>query len=169
MTREEKVALLTECIREARSIEELADMLTERGLEMPEAGNVRASRCAASAQFSPAERIESAVSPVASVENWSGVTNGSEDKVIKALECCGDDQRCYGCPYTEESECYTKMSRDAHDIVVRQRVEIARLTKLCELRDRDNKDTTELLIEAEEQIKKLKIAMQMLSTQKKRP
>ncbi len=34
MTVNEKVALLTECIREARSIEELADMLTERGLEV---------------------------------------------------------------------------------------------------------------------------------------
>ena len=129
MTKEEKVQVLSGCIREARSIEELADMLTERGLEVKR----------------------------------------GDDKVTQALECCGDNQRCCDCPYTEESECYTKMSRDAHDIVVRQREEIARLTKLCELRDRDNKDTTELLIEAEEQIKKLKIAMQILSTQKKRP
>ena len=34
MTPEEKVKLLTDCIRAARSIEELANMLTERGLEV---------------------------------------------------------------------------------------------------------------------------------------
>lgn len=34
MRKEEKVQALSECIREARSIEELAERLTERGLEV---------------------------------------------------------------------------------------------------------------------------------------
>lgn len=50
MTKEEKVQVLSECIREARSIEELADMLTERGF-------VKVVRCKDCEHGQPQKRI----------------------------------------------------------------------------------------------------------------
>lgn len=42
-------------------------------------------------------------------------------KVIKALECCADDNSCYngGCPYKSDelTACTTKMSRDALTLI----------------------------------------------------
>ena len=40
MTREEKIRAITECLRLARSIEDLADMLSEHGVEVKRDGAV---------------------------------------------------------------------------------------------------------------------------------
>ena len=60
----------------------------------------------------------------------------TDNEIIKALECCytNDSNDCYKCPYTAESTaemfCDKKLTRDALDLINRQKAEIETLTKV---------------------------------------
>lgn len=55
----------------------------------------------------------------------------TDEEIIKALECCysNDSNDCYKCPYIAESTaemfCDKKLTRDALDLIKRQKAEIA--------------------------------------------
>lgn len=53
------------------------------------------------------------------------------EKVIKALECCGD-KICKHCPnYSEDIECSEKLIKEALDFIKLQQAEIERLKSIC--------------------------------------
>lgn len=54
------------------------------------------------------------------------------DKIIKALECCRDDNGCADCPYYDEKyeheqSCVDRLHKDAIDHIKRQQAEIEAL------------------------------------------
>lgn len=56
----------------------------------------------------------------------------SEKDIIKALECCGVNQSCEGCPFKNKGFCVGTVHAlltAAHDLVNRQKAEIERLEK----------------------------------------
>lgn len=56
----------------------------------------------------------------------------TDDKIIKALECCGID-RCDDCPcWTEELSCDHNLELLALDLINRQKAEIERLNALID-------------------------------------
>ncbi len=55
-----------------------------------------------------------------------------DEEIIKALECCMNGNNCGGCcPYDDEDdtceECTSKLTKDALDLINRQKAEIERL------------------------------------------
>ena len=51
------------------------------------------------------------------------------EKVIKALEICGSDKRCTGCPYYEE-HCSVALSNDALALLKEQEERIKQLESM---------------------------------------
>lgn len=52
----------------------------------------------------------------------------TDEEVIKALECCTTSADCEECPYYAHPVCNVARSKDALDLINRQRAEIADLT-----------------------------------------
>ena len=53
----------------------------------------------------------------------------SDNEIIKALECCGVNRDCVGCPKEKEPYgCYFKLCGGAFDLINRQKAEIEKLT-----------------------------------------
>ena len=92
----------------------------------------------------------------------------NEKHTIKGLECCtrgrksNDGRPCLECPYNEcnlvggtserqiKVTCQGWLMKDALALITSKEQEINRLEKLCALRDRDCKETQDLLYKAEE-------------------
>ena len=58
----------------------------------------------------------------------------TDKEIIKALECCGDEEElhwCTECPYYDKENdfCQEDLHRDALDLISRQQAEIERLQK----------------------------------------
>ncbi len=57
----------------------------------------------------------------------------NENEVIKALECCGVNRNCAGCPKEKEPYgCYFVLCGGALDLINRQKAVIERLTAMVE-------------------------------------
>lgn len=54
----------------------------------------------------------------------------TDNEIIKALECCGVDTSCEGCPYHDVSLCQDNLCKDALSLINRQKAEIERLQGL---------------------------------------
>ena len=88
----------------------------------------------------------------------------TDEEIVKALDICYNDVHCsVDCPYFNlngRNFCQDKeLYKDLKRIVLEhseQKAEIERLTKLAELRLRDNEDTCKLLLEKEKQVDELK-------------
>lgn len=48
----------------------------------------------------------------------------TDDEIIKALECCRDNSRCYTCPRLGMNCCMNLLMRNALDLINRQKGEI---------------------------------------------
>lgn len=58
-------------------------------------------------------------------------TTLSDDQIIFSLVCHEDwNGMCEQCPYTPSKACAVQLARNARELIIRQRTEIARLTKL---------------------------------------
>ena len=58
-----------------------------------------------------------------------------EKKVLKALECCSRDTRCYEegtCPLWQDIHCHTLLAIEARDLIKSKNAEIERLTEECD-------------------------------------
>lgn len=91
----------------------------------------------------------------------------NEKHIIKGLECCtrgrksNEGRPCLECPYNEcnlvggtrerqiKGTCQGWLMKDALALITSKYQEIERLEKLCALRDRDCKETQDLLYKAE--------------------
>ena len=63
----------------------------------------------------------------------------TDNKIIKALECCAEHPNCKNCPYVDKIGCVNLISKDSLDLIKRQKAEIARLqAKLNHTIDIDN-------------------------------
>lgn len=49
-----------------------------------------------------------------------------DNEIIKALDCCQKED-CYGCSYFHKEECTNFLTKDAFDLINRQKAEIERL------------------------------------------
>lgn len=53
----------------------------------------------------------------------------TDNKIIKALECCMLSQ-CKGCPYVAEPLCHEQNCRDARNLITRQKADLDKFTTL---------------------------------------
>ena len=51
----------------------------------------------------------------------------TDNEIIKALECCGINTCCSGCPYHDVSFCQDNVDRDVLSLINRQKAEISEL------------------------------------------
>lgn len=81
----------------------------------------------------------------------------TDNEIIKALECCADEiSRCYECPYESlrYSECYELITRNAFDLINRQKAEIERLqSELSIWKDIAHRETIYVSIAKAEAVK----------------
>jgi hypothetical protein len=85
----------------------------------------------------------------------------TDEEIKKALECCCENNVCNECPLdylTFSSECASKLSINALDLINRQKAEIERLTTLAELgnkRANDYRVMRDRAVKAEKEIERL--------------
>jgi hypothetical protein len=51
----------------------------------------------------------------------------TDNKIVKALECCAEHPNCKNCPCVDKIGCVNLISKDALDLIKRQKAEIERL------------------------------------------
>ena len=97
----------------------------------------------------------------------------TDKEIITALEICKSSKSCRketGCPLRDCINCHTELAKRVLDLIHRlqsenaeQKAEIERLTKLAELREKDNDNTCKLLFEAEDKNAELQKQVDELS------
>lgn len=78
----------------------------------------------------------------------------TDDKIIKALQCCGSETTaltCYDCPLLDRGRpsCYFKNAKNALDLIERQKTEIDRLKTIVQIKSKKINCLLELMQEKE--------------------
>lgn len=72
----------------------------------------------------------------------------TDNEIIKALECCGIETSCKGCPYHDISFCQDNICKDALDLINRQKADIEMLNGLVKSLEELCETKTTLLTDA---------------------